>query len=762
MIIYNRLKYIRTRQIKLYSTLVNFPLPNIQNSTNSLDKNFEFNSNAEVNNKLANIDPININKNSKISSKDQATATYLSTKIRTQLSLEIRDPEQIWELYTKLSALKTSTYTNLLQPSEFHSIIKLQFDLQSHEGYNRVLTLSNAFTALGYELTPKITLLTCESLSKLKKLPELENFIEMVIADRSDLLTTKLSNKLINTLLKTHQYTKAYNCITKLSNLGIQWDIHSLLNLTQLNLKLGKLTQFGQAYRSILINFNSTITTKHFNELLNQVLKCGHWNVCDRLLKDMKRLGLKPDLVTLTILMNSLLKLTNKSANKPHFRRSQCIDSIYKELSKNDKVELDDSIKLSFIKWYLKLGKFRRVEYLASTLKSGQQHVKFILLENYIHKGRLDKALEVYDTIQREGLGDDIRLYNLVGQLFWSPNLKIGKYENILNSTDNCESVGKFNLVIGYLISKMRVMDAYKLFQKHVVSGNVQADIFTYSALFKGLCSVGRNNLSGPEELEESWLTIAKEVYRQMEQTPQLVINLPVYNSILNTFSYFGDWEQVQQIYQTILDNDFDPNPRTIYPVIRMVLDNVPTEDLPTTLDQIPQFLSTPFYNAMLDAILRDNDLKGGFKILEHMLINNECQPDSLTYKILLVKASELQDIPRIQVLLQHCQDKGIEFNCSMYEGIIKAMQSLKTCPEYELFIYKVNMLRKVEEVELLEEINFEDLNEENLDWGLEENFHERLSAEAINMLVYDCFTSLLKSSNSSNVASSEGDNAEL
>ncbi|KXN72992.1 hypothetical protein CONCODRAFT_4137, partial [Conidiobolus coronatus NRRL 28638] len=278
MIIYNRLKYIRTRQIKLYSTLVNFPLPNIQNSTNSLDKNFEFSSNAGVNNKLATNDVINI-KSSTVSSKDQTTATYLSTKIRAQLSLEIRDPEQIWEIYTKLSSLKTSTYTNLLQPSEFHSIIKLQFDLQSPEGYNRVLTLSKAFTSLGYELTPKITLLTCEALSKLNKLAELESFIEMVIAERSDLLTTKLSNKLINTLLKTHQYTKAYNCITRLSNLGIQWDIHSLLNLTQLNLKLGKLTQFGQAYRSILINFNSTITTKHFNELLNQVLKCGHWNV---------------------------------------------------------------------------------------------------------------------------------------------------------------------------------------------------------------------------------------------------------------------------------------------------------------------------------------------------------------------------------------------------------------------------------------------------------------------------------------------------
>lgn len=116
------------------------------------------------------------------------------------------------------------------------------------------------------------------------------------------------------------------------------------------------------------------------------------------------------------------------------------------------------------------------------------------VIKAFCEIGSLDSAVLMLDEMEKEGLRPDLISFNILLDAFYKKDrfLDGEKLWGVMEKHNVVPDIISYNSRLHGLVSENRIQEAVDFVQE-VMSKGLKLDMYTYSILFKGLCSDGKN-----------------------------------------------------------------------------------------------------------------------------------------------------------------------------------------------------------------------------------------------------------------------------
>ncbi|KAJ9052114.1 hypothetical protein DSO57_1037399 [Entomophthora muscae] len=371
-------------------------------------------------------------------------------------------------------------------------------------------------------------------------------------------LTLPLVNQAMKAYWKLGDLASCFEAFQQLEKVELIPDSHSFGVLIAAFLKKAN---FVKAREYATEMFASTkVCPSSFNFVIGEFANNNDWFGTRLCLELGSKNGISPRLTTLTTLIRASIR--NYQLSKMKSLKQTCgrqeelgvINKIYLGL-RDSKIPLDKVSFCAFVSWYVSIGFVAEASYVVEDMdRLGQPpdlREYSLLIKGYSKKSQWSNVLSVYNVIKEKGLGMNEAVYgSIVKALLELRGRNPEKYLHDMRNGTLAHTTIVFNICIDLFCRQGNFAEAYRIYQ-YMQERKVECNLFTYTQFFEGMCLL-RQEAAVPkkdwEEFRLSTLEIFKTIFSDLKAR-SFQGDLPLYNMMVNSFSYLEDLDSAQEVY---------------------------------------------------------------------------------------------------------------------------------------------------------------------------------------------------------------------
>ncbi|KAK8570406.1 hypothetical protein V6N13_003089 [Hibiscus sabdariffa] len=446
----------------------------------------------------------------------------------------------------------------------------------------------------------------------------------------------------------------------------------------------GKLIQAWDFLHELL-TLGAPLESSLFNVLLSGLGRRGEIKRMNVVLAEMKEYDIRPDVVTLGILINQLCKLRRVDNAMEVFNKmcegtesdgvsvgvdivilNTLIDGLCKvgeqeeglhfmERMKSTKGFVPNTVTYNcLIDGFCKVGEIERGIELFERMKEEGVSPNTItvntLVDGMCRHGRINSALEFFRDMQGKGEKGNAVTYTTLITAFSNAD-NFGKvvdlFDEMLTSGCSADAVVYYSLISGFCRAG-RMDDAGNVYSKLKAAG-FHPDIVCYNSLISGFCKKRK-------------IDKAYEIVKDMEEAgvkPDIV----TFNTLIAYFCKVGDFTLALRVMKQMTREGFTPTVTTYGALIHGYCLNGKLDDARKIFDDMSSTAKIPpntvIYNILIESMCKVNDVKVALSLMDDMKTKG-VKPNTATYNAMLKGLKENHLLEEAFILM----DSMIENNC--------------------------------------------------------------------------------------------------
>ncbi|EOA25314.1 hypothetical protein CARUB_v10018630mg [Capsella rubella] len=416
---------------------------------------------------------------------------------------------------------------------------------------------------------------------------------------------------------------------------------------------------------SDLMENNAPLEAPPFNTLLSCLGRNMNIGRMNALVLKMDEMGIRPDVVTLGVLINTLCKSRRIDEALEVFEQ-MC----GKRTDDGNMIKADSIHFNTLIDGLCKMGRLKEAEELLVRMKVEENCAPNTvtyncLIDGYCRAGKLETAKEVVSKMKEEGIKPNVVTLNtIVGGMCRHHGLNMA----VLFLMD-MEKEGVKGNVITYMTLihaccyVNNIEKAMHWYEKMLEAG-CSPDAKIYYALISGLCQVRREHdvIRVVEKLKERGFSLdllaynmliglfcdknntekVYEMLRDMEKEGMKPDSI-TYNTLISFFGKLKDFESVQRMMEEMREDGLDPTVVT--------------------------------YGAVIDAYCSVGELNEAVKLFKEMGMRSKVNPNTVIYNILINAFSNLGNVEQALTLKEEMKMKMVRPNVETYNALFNCLK---------------------------------------------------------------------------------------
>ncbi|CAN8254028.1 unnamed protein product [Cochlearia groenlandica] len=402
-----------------------------------------------------------------------------------------------------------------------------------------------------------------------------------------------------------------------------------------------------------------------FNALLSYLGRKMEISRMNDIAVKMDEVEVRPDVVTLGILINTLCKS----------RRVDEALSVFEQMcgkrSDDGVVIKADSIHFNtLIDGLCKVGRMKEAEELLVKMKLEESCAPNTVTYNcliggYCKAGQLETAKEVVSRMMEERIKPNVVTLNTIVSgmcRHHGVNMAVAFFTDMQKEGVK-GNVGTYMTLIHAFCSVNNVGKAMQLFDQMLEDG-CYPDAKIYYALISGLCQVRRDHdaVRVVEKLKQSGFSLDLLAYNMLiglfcdknkvEKVYELLSDMEeakmkpdsiTYNTLISFFAKLKDLESVQKMMENMREDGFDPTVVT--------------------------------YGAIIEAYCSAGDINEAMKIFKDMGLHSKVNPNTVIYNILITAFSKFGNLGQALCLKEEMKEKMVRPNVETYNALFKCIK---------------------------------------------------------------------------------------
>ncbi|CAH8269391.1 unnamed protein product [Arabidopsis lyrata] len=416
---------------------------------------------------------------------------------------------------------------------------------------------------------------------------------------------------------------------------------------------------------SDLMKNKAPLEAPPFNALLSCLGRNMNIGRMNALVLKMDEMKIRPDVVTLGILINTLCKSRRVD------EALQVFEQMCGKRTDDGNVIKADSIHFNtLIDGLCKVGRLKEAEELLVRMKMEERCVPNTvtyncLIDGYCRAGKLETAKEVVSRMKEDGIKPDVVTVNtIVGGMCRHHGLNMA----VLFFMD-MEKEGVKGNVVTYMTlihaccSLSNIEKAMHWFDKMLEAG-CSPDAKIYYALISGLCQVRRDHdaIRVVEKLREGGFSLDLLAYNMLiglfcdknnaEKVYEMLTDMEkegmkpdsiTYNTLISFFGKHKDFESVERMMEQMREDELDPTVAT--------------------------------YGAVIEAYCSVGELGEALKLFKDMGLRSKVNPNTVIYNILINAFSKLGNFGQALSLKEEMKMKMVRPNVETYNALFKCLK---------------------------------------------------------------------------------------
>lgn len=416
---------------------------------------------------------------------------------------------------------------------------------------------------------------------------------------------------------------------------------------------------------SDLMKNKAPLEAPPFNALLSCLGRNMNIGRMNALVLKMDEMKIRPDVVTLGILINTLCKSRRVD------EALQVFEQMCGKRTDDGNVIKADSIHFNtLIDGLCKVGRLKEAEELLVRMKMEERCVPNTvtyncLIDGYCRAGKLETAKEVVSRMKEDGIKPDVVTVNtIVGGMCRHHGLNMA----VLFFMD-MEKEGVKGNVVTYMTlihaccSVSNIEKAMHWFDKMLEAG-CSPDAKIYYALISGLCQVRRDHdaIRVVEKLREGGFSLDLLAYNMLiglfcdknnaEKVYEMLTDMEkegmkpdsiTYNTLISFFGKHKDFESVERMMEQMREDELDPTVAT--------------------------------YGAVIEAYCSVGELGEALKLFKDMGLRSKVNPNTVIYNILINAFSKLGNFGQALSLKEEMKMKMVRPNVETYNALFKCLK---------------------------------------------------------------------------------------
>ncbi|GLU00701.1 hypothetical protein SLE2022_180490 [Rubroshorea leprosula] len=423
---------------------------------------------------------------------------------------------------------------------------------------------------------------------------------------------------------------------------GEHYVFPSSIVITKLIARLCRGQKFNQALDFLreLMKFHAPIEATCFNLILTELGRNGDVDRMNSLLREMRDADIQPDITTFGILINTLCKLRRVDAALDVFKRMrEGTDGIF--------VQADVVTYTTLIDGLCKVGRqeegLAMMEQMRSLKGCAPNTVTYnCLIDGFCKGGEIDKARELFAQMLKSGCSANAIVYNTM----ISGLSQAGRMDDASNVWSKLKEAGfhpntvSYNVLIGGFCKRNMLDKACEIVEEMEEAG-MKPDTVTYNILITYFSRAGD-------------FSAAQSLMKKMVKEG-LVPTVETYGALVHARCLTGQIEEALKIFKNISKSKVLPNTIIYNILIEALCKNNRVEDASSLMDDMKVKgvkPNTSTYNSMFRGLKEKNSLEEAFKLMDRM-INDACNPDYITMKILTEWLSAVGEMNKLKIFLR-------------------------------------------------------------------------------------------------------------
>ncbi|CAL9245519.1 unnamed protein product [Arabidopsis halleri] len=416
---------------------------------------------------------------------------------------------------------------------------------------------------------------------------------------------------------------------------------------------------------SDLMKNKAPLEAPPFNALLSCLGRNMNIGRMNALVLKMDEMKIRPDVVTLGILINTLCKSRRVD------EALQVFEQMCGKRTDDGNVIKADSIHFNtLIDGLCKVGRLKEAEELLVRMKMEERCVPNTvtyncLIDGYCRVGKLETAKEVVSRMKEDGIKPNVVTVNtIVGGMCRYHGLNMA----VLFFMD-MEKEGVKGNVVTYMTlihaccSVSNIEKAMHWFDKMLEAG-CSPDAKIYYALISGLCQVRRDHdaIRVVEKLREGGFSLDLLAYNMLiglfcdknnaEKVYEMLTDMEkegmkpdsiTYNTLISFFGKHKDFESVERMMEQMREDELDPTVAT--------------------------------YGAVIEAYCSVGELDEALKLFKDMGLRSKVNPNTVIYNILINAFSKLGNFGQALSLKEEMKMKMVRPNVETYNALFKCLK---------------------------------------------------------------------------------------
>ncbi|KFK35353.1 hypothetical protein AALP_AA5G273600 [Arabis alpina] len=403
-------------------------------------------------------------------------------------------------------------------------------------------------------------------------------------------------------------------------------------------------------------SFNALLT------VLGRKMEIGRMNA---IAEKMDEMEIRPDVVTLGILINTLCKSRRVD------EALEIFEQMCGKRSDDGNVIKADSIHYNtLIDGFSKVGRMKEAEELLVKMKMEAGCAPNIvtyncLIDGYCIAGQLETAKEVVSRMKEDGIKPNVVTVNtVIGGMcrFHGVNMAVVFFTDMQKEGVKGNVITYMTLIHAYC-SVSNIDRAMHWFDQMLEAG-CSPDEKIYYALIAGLCHVRRDQdaIRVVEKLKQSGFSLDLLAYNMLiglfcdknngERVYEMLSDMEeagmkpdsiTYNTLISFFGRLKDFESVQTMMENMKEDGLDPTVVT--------------------------------YGAVIEAYCSAGEINEAMKIFKDMGLHSKVNPNTVIYNILINAFSKLGNFEQALSLKAEMKEKMVRPNVETYNALFKCLK---------------------------------------------------------------------------------------
>jgi pentatricopeptide repeat protein len=415
---------------------------------------------------------------------------------------------------------------------------------------------------------------------------------------------------------------------------------------------------------SDLMKNKTPLEAPPFNALLSCLGRNMDISRMNDLVLKMDEVKIRPDVVTLGILINTLCKSRRVDEALEVFEQMRGKRTDDGNVIKADSIHFN-----TLIDGLCKVGRLKEAEELLVRMKLEERCVPNAvtyncLIDGYCRAGKLETAKEVVSRMKEDEIKPNVVTVNtIVGGMCRHHGLNMAVVFFMDMEKEGVKgNVVTYMTLIHACCSVSNVEKAMYWYEKMLEAG-CSPDAKIYYALISGLCQVRRDHdaIRVVEKLKEGGFSLDLLAYNMLiglfcdknnaEKVYEMLTDMEkegkkpdsiTYNTLISFFGKHKDFESVERMMEQMREDGLDPTVTT--------------------------------YGAVIDAYCSVGELDEALKLFKDMGLHSKVNPNTVIYNILINAFSKLGNFGQALSLKEEMKMKMVRPNVETYNALFKCL----------------------------------------------------------------------------------------